>query len=392
MNQKLFDRFDHGVERRGTGCAKWDACEEVFGCADVLPLWVADMDFAAPEPVVNALVNRAQDGVYGYSSHDDGHVRAVCDWMKRRHDFDVQPEWVLFSPGVVSSLMYALKALTKPGDKVAIQTPVYGPFFRMAEQTAVGIYRNPLKQTEVGWEMDLEQLEQGFKEGVTCLMLCSPHNPVGSIWSREELAELVALCNRYNVGIVSDEIHMDFEMPGHTHTPILSVPGADRVILLASATKTFNLAGLRQSSIIVPNEGLRNELTRILTDAGVEEPNLFGAMAQTTAYREGDEWLDGLIEYLDGNRNYVQQYVAEHLPEIKLSPLEGTYLMWMDMRALNLSQRDLDKLMVEKAGVGLNSGDSFGEEGTGFVRMNIATPRRNVEEALRRIERAVHGE
>lgn len=389
MDRALREMFDAGVERRATGCEKWDDCQAVFGRADVLPLWVADMDFRAPQPVVDALTERARRGVFGYCMNSPEAGEALCGWMRARHALDMQPDWAFSSPGVVSSLLYALRVLTVPGDTVAIQTPVYGPFYHMAKQASVGIYRNPLKQTEVGWKMDLDHLERGFKQGVRALMLCSPHNPVGRIWTKRELDDLVRLCNRYEVGIVSDEIHMDFEMPGHTHTPILSVPGAERAIMLASASKSFNLAALRQSSVIVADEALRDRMREVLDGVCLGEPNLFGQLAQTVAYQQGAPWLDGLIEYLDESRRFVCEFVQQKLPECKLSRLEGTYLMWIDMRSLGLPQQELMKLLVEKAGVGLNDGTAFGEEGAGFVRLNLATPRRNVERALCQIEAAV---
>ncbi len=389
MDQALLRGFEAGVDRRGTGCEKWDGLQAVFGRADVLPLWVADMDFQAPEPVVKALTERAQNGVFGYATHDPAHAQAVADWMRARHNLAAQPDWVLFSPGVVPSLLYGLRALTKPGDSVAIQTPVYGPFFRMAKQAGVEIYRNPLRQTGSGWEMDLDQLEAGFMQGVRALMLCSPHNPVGRIWTKRELTELVALCNRYEVGLLSDEIHMDFELPGFTHTPILSIPGAGRAILLASATKTFNLAGLRHSSILAADADIRAELQCILEDACVGEPNLFGALAQTVAYQQGGPWLDALLHYMEGTRQYAEDFIRNKLPEVGLTRAQGTYLLWMDMKGLGMAQDELQRFLVDKADVGLNDGLFFGEEGAGFVRLNMATPRRNVEEGLKRIEAAV---
>lgn len=389
MDQKLFERFEAGAERRGTCCEKWDSREKVFGRMDVLPLWVADMDFQAPDPVIHALAERAQNGVFGYGIHDPASDEALRGWMYRRHALGVEPEWVRTSPGVVQSLLFALKTLTKPGDRVAIQTPVYGPFYRMAKRASVGIYRNPLKQTEVGWEMDLDHLEDGFRQGVRALMLCSPHNPVGRIWTRRELRELVSLCNRYEVGIVSDEIHMDFEMPGFTHIPILNIEGADNAILLASATKTFNLAALRHSSIIIRDEAVRKRLTQVMDDCGVGDPNLFGQLAQTTAYNQGEPWLDALIEYLNGSYQYVDNFVHDCLPELALTRLEGTYLMWVDMRKLGMDQTQLMRFLVDVAGVGPSSGTDFGPEGEGFVRLNLATPRRNLIQAMESIKTAV---
>lgn len=392
MDLTFLQSFERGVDRRGTHCEKWDGCRQIFGRENVLPLWVADMDFQAAQPIIDALTERARNGVFGYMIRDAASDQAVVDWMQNRHGLPIQPEWVLSSPGVVGSMLYGLRALTKPGDTVAIQTPVYGPFYRMAAQAGLNIHRNPLRQTERGWEMDLNQLENGFKRGVRALMLCSPHNPVGRVWTEGELGQLVALCNRYEVGILSDEIHMDFAMPGYRHAPILSIPGAERAILLTSATKTFNLAALKQSSIFVADEALRAKTRAILTDAGMQESNLFGQLAQDVAYREGAPWLDALIEYVDGSRELVCYFLKERLPMVKPSKLEGTYLMWLDFRALGLSQEALVRLLVEKAGVGLNDGTWFGPEGAGFMRMNLATPRRNVHQALSQIEHAIRAQ
>lgn len=390
MDQHMMKLFDEDICRRGTGCDKWDNCKQEFGRADVLPMWVADMDFKAPQPVIDALVQRAQDGVFGYVKQDDAPHQAVCAWMRRRHALRLRPEWIRISPGVVLSMLYGLKALAGDGGKVAIQTPVYGPFYKMAEIAGLEIVRNPLLNTTSGWRMDLEQLEQAFRQGVQVLMLSSPHNPVGRIWTGDELNALVQLCNRYGVGILSDEIHMDLEMPGYKHTPILNIEGAERAIMLASATKTFNLAGLRHSSIIVKDDALRAKLDRVMIECGVGEPNLFGELAQTVAYEQGEPWLDALLDYLDGNRQTVDEFIRAKLPELVLTRTEGTYLLWLDMRSLALSQDELMNLLVNRAGLGFSNGTGFGPEGEGFVRINVATPRSNVERAMRQLEEAVH--
>lgn len=389
MDNALLQRFETGVDRRGTGCEKWDDCLSVFGRADILPMWVADMDFQAPQPVVDALAARAINGVFGYAIDDPDGNLALINWMKTRHDLNVDESWIRYSPGVVSSMLFALKAVCDPGDRVAVMTPVYGPFYRMVEQSGLVIYRCPLIERDCGYAMDLDRLEEGFKAGVKALMISSPHNPVGRIWTMGELKSIVDLCNRYGAALVSDEIHMDFELPGNRHTPILNVPGADQAILLASATKTFNLAGLRHSSIIAKDEAVRAKLDKVLLDCAVGGPNLFGALAQKTAYQQGGPWLDGLIEYIDGSRRYVEDFLRDRLPEVKCSELQGTYLMWLDFRALGLDADGLKRLLVHEAGVGLNGGTYFGPEGAGFARLNLAAPRKRVAECMDRIERAV---
>ena len=391
MDEQLFKIFDEGAQREGTECEKWDSRKEVFGRADVIPLWVADMDFPSPAAVRDALVERAQQGVYGYTQSLPRNRQAVASWMKKRHGADVQTDWILSSPGVVDSLREALKIFTKPGDGVVVQPPVYGPFFRVTEQVGCRILRNRLINTDEGWRMDFEDLERHFADGAKAMLLCSPHNPTGRVWTQEELQRVVELCNRYNVALVCDEIHADFEMPGNHHTSMITLEGAQRAVVCISATKTFNLAGLRNSSILIRDEQVREDMKKQLELDGLAGENLFGMIAQRAAYEQGEEWLNGLIEYLDGNMRYVESFINEHIPEIKLHRPQGTYLMWLDMRALNMKQEDLGRFMVEKAGIGFSGGTGFGEEGTGFMRLNAAIPRRYLVRAMEQLERALHG-
>ena len=377
--------FDEGVTRVGTNCEKWDERKEVFGTEDVLPMWVADMDFAAPQPVIDAMARRVAHGAFGYTAITGADYEAVTGWMKRRHNLEIEKSDVLFSPGVVDSLRVAVAAVTQPGDTAVILTPVYGPFYASAEAAQCHIRRCPLVQDESGWRIDFDDLEAAFKAGAKALLLCNPHNPVGRVWTRAELENVCALARRYNVTIISDEIHADLEMPGYRVTPILSVePNA---IQLISATKTFNLAALRHSSVLIKNADLRARFKAEYDKRGIDGLNLFGALAQRTAYNEGEAWLNELLAYIDGNRRVVEEALAG--TAVKYSRLEATYLMWLDMRALNLNQKDLMRFVVEKARLGLNDGTSFGEEGAGFVRLNLATPRKNVIEAMARLTAAL---
>lgn len=377
--------FDEGVTRVGTNCEKWDECKAVFGTEDVLPMWVADMDFAAPQPVIDAMARRVAHGAFGYTAITDADYDAVTGWMKRRHNLDVEKSDVLFSPGVVDSLRVAVAAVTEPGDTVVILTPVYGPFYASAEAAQCQIRRCPLVQDEDGWHIDYSDLEAAFKAGAKALMLCNPHNPVGRVWTRTELESICALARKYSVTIISDEIHADLEMPSYKVTSILSVePNA---IQLISATKTFNLAALRHSSVLIKNADLRARFKAEYDKRGIDGINLFGALAQRTAYSEGEAWLNELLAYIDGNRRVVEEALDGTV--VKYSRLEATYLMWLDMRALNLNQKDLMRFVVEKARLGLNDGTSFGEEGAGFVRLNLATPRKNVVEAMARLTAAL---
>ena len=379
--------FEQGVERENTGCFKWDAREKVFGKADVLPMWVADMDFAAPECVIASIIRRAQHGAFGYCISDPAETDALIGWMKRRHGVDVEPMNVFYTPGVVDSLNIAVAALGKPGEKAAVLTPVYGPFYRAVEKAEMRVEKCSLLQTEEGWRIDFAALEHIFKSGAKLMLLCNPHNPVGRVWTRGELEQLAELARKYGVTIISDEIHADLTMPGYETTSILAVE--KKAVALVSATKTFNLAALKHSSVLIPDEEMMSKFVAEYYQRGINGINLFGSLAQRAAYEGGEEWLDALREYLAGTRDMVEKFLSEELPQVKCSHLEGTYLMWLDFRSLSLPQDELEKLMIEKAGIGMNSGTDFGAEGAGFMRMNIATPRKNVERALRQLKAAL---
>ena len=380
-------QFDAGVRREGTHCLKWDERKDVFGREDVIPLWVADMDFAAPEPVIRAIIQRAQHGAFGYSGHNPEDVQAVVRWMKNRHGVDVSEDAVLFSPGVVDSLRIAVAAVTKPGDAVVVQTPVYGPFYNAVEAAGCVIRRNPLLDTPEGWKMDFDDLETALREGARAVLLCNPHNPVGRVWSRAELEQLSALTRRWGAVLIADEIHADLEMPGYKNTSVIAVD-PDSMALI-SATKTFNLAALRHSSAIIPNPERRKAFQDEYNRRGIDGLNLFGALAQRAAYEEGGPWLDELLAYLDGTRAFVERFLRERLPMIHPSRLMGTYLMWLDMRDLGLEGDALPHFLIDKAGLGMTNGAYFGPEGAGFMRLNIATPRSNVERAMEQLEAAL---
>jgi cystathionine beta-lyase len=389
MEHAFFEAFEQGIDRRGTACEKWDFNEKNFGRADVIPMWVADMDFASPDCVREALICRASHGAYGYTDDNDAMRGAVAAWMKARHGYAMRPEWGLYSSGVVDSILYALRTVTQPGDKVIVQPPVYGPFYRMTRTAGCEIVLNPLVETENGWRMNLDQLESQLKEGAKAFILCSPHNPVGRVWTKGELQALIYLLNRYGAALISDEIHADFALPGHAHTCCQTLSGAERSILLVSATKTFNLAGLRTSTMIVPDDALRARVQDTMKKLGADTPNIFGSVAQTAAYRCAAPWLDALIEYLDGNRQLAEAFFRENAPEIVPARMEGTYLQWLDCRKLGMEQQALERFFIDRAGVGLSSGVHFGPEGAGFMRINLAAPRSRVREALARIGEAV---
>lgn len=385
----MIDRayFDAIIDRAGTACEKWDGRQTVFGREDVIPLWVADMDFACAPGIVEALKARAAHPIYGYTDDVAENRLAEVNFLKRRFDLTVEPEWILSSPSVVDSMLFSLYALTAPGERVLIQPPVYGPFRETILRSGRAVAESPLLETAEGWKMDFASLEAAFKSGIKCMFLCSPHNPVGRVWTRAELEELAALVKAYKVRVIADEIHASFTFAPHVHTPLRTLlPDA---IMLTSATKAFNIAGVRQSSIIVSDEEAREALKKEMHSVNADHPNLFAMVAQRAAYETGDEWLDGCVDYIRENRDLVCAFMAERLPEVSMPPLEGTYLMWLDMRKTGMEHEALFRRLIDVGGVGLNTGLFFGEQGRGFFRLNLATQRQNVQAGLEGIERAL---
>ena len=379
--------FDAVIDRAGTACEKWDGRQEVFGRKDVIPLWVADMDFACAPSIVEALKARAAHPIYGYTDDVAENRLAEVNFLKRRFDLTVEPEWILSSPSVVDSMLFSLYALTAPGERVLIQPPVYGPFRETILRAGRAVAESPLLETAEGWKMDFASLEAAFQSGIRCMFLCSPHNPVGRVWTRAELEQLTSLVKAYKVRVIADEIHASFTFAPHVHTPLRTLlPDA---IMLTSATKAFNIAGVRQSSIIVSDEEAREALKKEMHSVNADHPNLFAMVAQRAAYEGGDPWLDACVDYIRENRDLAYAFFGERLPEVGLHPLEGTYLMWLDMRKTGIEHEALFRRLIDVGGVGLNTGLFFGEQGRGFFRLNLATQRKNVQAGLEGIERAL---
>jgi len=390
MRQEMRAYLDTPVDRHGTNCEKWDQLGRYFGKDDLLAMWVADMDFRTVPQVRQALIERAGHAIYGYTDNSAEEHAAEAGWLERRHGLKVETDWILYSPGVVDSIFFCVEALTQPGDAIVVQPPVYGPFYQAVNEHGRRLAENSLIYTPSGWRMDFDDLEKRFSDGARMMILCSPHNPVGRVWTRNELQQLVDLAARHGVVIISDEIHADFTFDGHKQTRILALEGAaDHCVMLTSATKPFNPAGLPHSTIIDPNPRLRKILSDALKRAHATSANIFGSIAQTAAYRNGDEWMDAVVEYVRENRDFVIAYLREKLPEIDCAPQEGTYLMWLDFSGLGLTHEEVMALLVNDAGVALNSGLFFGEAGRGCFRMNLATPRANVEKTLENISKAI---
>ena len=385
--------FDRLIDRRRTNSVKWDGCGRVFGREDLLPMWVADMDFAAPPAALEALRERVDHGVFGYANDAGGALAALASWIERRHGWRIEEEWAAITPGVVAGLSLAVLALTEPGDKIAIQPPVYPPFYSVVRENGRSLVENPLRLENGRYVMDLKGLAGLFAQGVKMLILCSPHNPVGRVWERDELASLGELCRRHDVLVVSDEIHADLVFANHRHVCTASVSEdlAERTITLTAPSKTFNVAGLATAAAIVPQPDLRRKFTGLQRRLHLEGENVCGLAAMEAAYRHGEEWLGELLRYLEGNRDFLLAYLAERTPGIEAARPEGTFLAWLDCRGLGLDADGLRRFLVDEARLGLNDGRDFGPPGEGFARLNFGCPRSILEEGLDRLAGAVRG-
>jgi len=383
------NEFDSIISRCGTFSLKYDGRIDLFGASDVLPLWVADMDFAAPAAVRDALMARAAHPVYGYTVYPESMYEALMVWLERRHGWQVEREWIVMCPGVVPSLHAAIIALSKPDDNVIVQPPVYAPFLAAPKSVGCRLLLNPL-EFEVGrYRFDLERFEQCALEGARLLLLCSPHNPVGRVWRQDELQALLEICRRYDVAVVSDEVHADLIYPGGHHTPLAALnDGTVKIITAVAPSKTFNIPGLGCSVLIVPDEKHRRAIAKAFGTLHVGAANPFSIVAFEAAYRGGADWLERLLAYLEETCQFVRTFLQQHVPLIKPIAPEGTYLIWLDCRAMDLNDKQLEHFFVQQAGVGLSPGIIFGDQGSGFMRMNIAAPRSVIAKALEKIASA----
>lgn len=384
--------FEELYDRKNTRSVKWDMLQAMFQSEDVLPMWVADMDFKAPEAVNEALIKRAQHGIYGYTIIDETVSGSIVNWLEKRHNWKIDPVWLSYSNGVVTSLHIAVQAFTEPQDKILIQTPVYPPFYNVIEAHDREVIKNPLVNKDNYYTIDFADFENKLKLGVKAFILCSPHNPVGRVWRQDELEEMARLCLKYDVMILSDEIHADLVFPGQKHIPIasLSEEVANHTITCMAPSKTFNLAGLDASYVITTNTENRKKLDASFNKQGFHNQlNTMGNTAMEAAYTHGEPWLEELNSLLESHTNYVTEMFDQHIPELKVVKTEGTYLLWIDCSALNMDSKSLNKFMIEEAKVGLNTGASYGEAAEQFMRMNIACPRATLEEGVKRIIGAV---
>lgn len=385
--------FDTVPNRRGTNCFKYDFAREMGMPEDVLPLWVADMDFPTAPAVLERLHALAEHGIFGYTGVKDAYFSAVHNWYAQRFGWETQRSWLVTTPGVVFAIAIAIRAFTQKGDAILIQQPVYYPFANKVTENDRQLVVNPLVLKNGRYEMDFADMERKIVDyHVKMLLLCSPHNPVGRVWTKEELLRVGEICQKHGVLVVSDEIHADFTYAGHTHRVFASVKSefADFTITCTAPSKTFNLAGLQNSNIFIPNRQLRHAYKKELSACGCGGTNCMGMAACQAAYEAGADWLEQLKQYLAGNLAYIRQFLREKLPEIALIEPDGTYLVWLDLRKLGLTEQQQRQLVVQDAKLWLDTGTLFGQGGEGFERINIACPRTTIEQAMQRLEHAVH--
>lgn len=383
--------FDKWIDRTGTASYKWDQSEKLFGRPDILPLWVADMDFEAPKEVVEAITRRAEQGIYGYTVRTQAFYDAIIGWLSKRHGWTIKQEWITSSPGVVPALSIMVLAFTEPGDGIILQSPVYYPFYDVIKMNGRTVVDNPLILKDGRYSIDFELLEEQAKAGAKMLLLCSPHNPGGRVWKQEELERVGDICSRYNVLVVADEIHQDLVFSGHKHIPYasLSETFAQHSVTCITPSKTFNLAGLQAASVIIPNEEIRRKYNALLKTLSIHMESYFGLTAIESSYTHGEEWLDQLLDYLEGNLSELLTFAKQHLPQVKVIKPEGTYLVWMDCTAISNKPQELKQLMFDKAGVAFSEGSVFGKQGEGYLRVNIACRRSLLMEALEKFASAV---
>ena len=375
--------FDKVISRRGTDSYKWDSAAG----KEVLPMWVADMDFPTAPAVIEALLNRVQHGIFGYTRVPDSYYEAVTSWFARRHSWGIDRNWIIYTSGVVPAISAIIKALTVPGDKVLVQTPVYNCFFSSIRNNGCSIADSPLVFSGNTYRIDFDDLEQKAADPkVKLMLLCNPHNPAGRVWTREELSRIGEICIRNGVTVISDEIHCELVFPGHKYIPFASVSQdfLQHSVTCISPSKAFNIAGLQIANIVCSDATWRAKIDRAINDNEVCDVNPFGVIALQAAYNKSEAWLDKLVEYLYANYNYMREFCAEHLPDFPLAELEGTYLVWMDCRKLGISSHELEQELTDKAGLWLNAGTMYGRSGEGFMRWNIACPRVVLAEGLSR--------
>lgn len=384
--------FDALIDRRNTDCIKWDGLKEAYGRDDILPLWIADMDFVSSPKIIEAMIGRANHGVFGYPLASAKIFEPFIEWNKRRNNLNIDQEWILTCPGVVTAFTLGILAFTKEGDKVMIQTPVYPPFHSSVKNNNRIMIENELIEKEGYYTIDFEDFEKKIRENnIKLFILCNPHNPVGRVWRKEELEKMAEICLEYDVKIFSDEIHSDLILKGYKFNSILSLDEKYKKIIIAATapSKTFNIAGLTSSMVLIPDEDMREVYSKVSQSLSIGLLNIFGLTAIEAAYKHGEEWLEEVMSYIEDNFDYMISFIKENMPNVKCRKPEATYLGWLDFRKIFTKQDELDDFLINRAKVALNSGITFGKKGEGFVRINLGCPRTILEEALKRIKNAL---
>lgn len=384
--------FDEVIDRKGTNSIKYDFALENKKPEDILPMWVADMDFKTPSIIREALVKSAEHGIFGYSESKEDYFKAIYTWYKTRFEWEVEPSWLIKTPGIVYAIAIAINAFTKEGDAVIIQQPVYHPFANTIVANNRKLVNNALVYQDGKYHIDFEDFEAKIKENeVKMFVLCSPHNPVGRVWKKEELIRLGDICIKHNVIVISDEIHGDFVYSGNKHSVFTSLKSEylENTIICTAPSKTFNLAGLQASNIFIANQELRDKFKKEVQKSGHSHINTMGLVACQVAYEQGAEWVDDLNKYLEENLSFIRSFLIEKLPQVKLVEPEGTYLIWLDFNELGFSKEELDYLITNKAKLWFSSGATFGKDGEGFQRVNIACPKSTIEKMLLQLEKAI---
>ena len=383
--------FDRYIERRGSGAIKYDGLKQWYGDSELLPMWVADMDFATPDFIIDALKQRLDHPIFGYTIEPERYRSSIVEWLYNRHGWKIESGWISFIPGIVKGIGMAISALLQPGDKIIIQPPVYHPFRMVAEHNGCEVVENPLKQEVDGsYTMDLEHLDS-IAAGCKMLILANPHNPVGILWSKETLIRLAEICSKHNIIVISDEIHSDMALWGGKHTPFASVSdkAAQCSITFGAPSKTFNIAGIVASYAVVPNSELRERFYGWMEGNELNQPNIFATIATIAAFDNGEQWRQEMIEYIEGNIEFVEQFCRQHIPQIKPIRPQASYLVWLDCRGLNLNHEQIVELFTKRAKLALNDGAMFGSEGSCFMRLNVGTTRAVLTTALEQLRSAV---
>ena len=391
MSNKMKYNFDEIIDRHGTDAIKIERCKALFGTEDVIPLWVADMDFRTPDFILNSITKRLEHPILGYTSPSDKYFESVMSWIDYLHGWKIKRDWLGFLPGIVPGIAFAINAFSEEGDEVIIQPPVYPPFITIPRKNNRQLIYNPLKEINGKFEMDIEDFERKITDKTKLFILCNPQNPGGRAWDKKTLTRVAEICHKHNILVVSDEIHSDIALPGYSHTPFATVSevAEQNSLTFMAPSKTFNMASLISSSYIIPNPEIRNKFADFLSGCELSNGNIFAFVAGQAAYENGAEWRSEMIEYIQGNIDYVVDFLKNHVPQIKPMVPEASFLIWLDCTDMGLPSNELQDFMVNKAGLGMNKGTMFGPGGEEHLWLNIACPRSVVVKAVGRLKKAM---